>query len=166
MTQILLVLLLMCVVTGRGTNERVGDSLQVTLPMAALVCTVARGRGPEYLGRFVLLTFGIQTPKHLLGSHNINRRPNGGLKGMPSGHTAAAAFGATGLLQTCLNSSRVGQVAAVLSAGYVAGSRIEAEKHTLWQSVAGGLWGILAQTLTWSGLTRTWRGLRRRRALT
>ncbi len=131
--------------------EHVGDWFQVALPVAGLGCAIAGGDGIRYFGRYLLLEAGIKIPKHTLGDAPINQRPNGGLQGFPSGHTAAATFGATGLAQSCMSQSKLGQGTVLMAAAFTGTSRVEADKHTIWQVLAGALWGWFAQmaALAW-----------------
>lgn len=141
----MIVLILGAGLVSDRTTEGVGDRLQVALPLAGLGCAIASGQGLRYTGRFFLATFTMHGSKRLLGHSEINARPNGGYHGMPSGHTTAAAFGAAGLAQTCLANNPPAQVAAIMAAGYVGGSRIDVGAHTVWQVIAGALLGWIAQ---------------------
>jgi membrane-associated phospholipid phosphatase len=72
----------------------------------------------------------------------VNRRPNGSYKGFPSGHTAAAFYGASYLSRRCVRTR--GQKALLFGlAAFVGGSRIHADKHTAAQVVAGALVGLM-----------------------
>lgn len=143
---ILFVCAFLALVFGVGRNvERVGDYLQVLLPVAALGCAIAEGRGAQFFGRYLLLEVGIKGPKYVLGDLPINQRPSGGTKGFPSGHTAAATFGATALASSCMSQTKVTQGVVLAAAAFVGGSRIQEEKHTLWQAMAGGIWGWFVQ---------------------
>lgn len=138
------------VVTSDRHVERIGDKLQIALPLIGLGCAIGSGSGVQYFGRYLLLEAGIKIPKFTLGDAPINVRPDGGLKGFPSGHTAVSTFGATALAQSCMSQSKVAQGVVLLAAGYVGGSRIESDKHTVWQVMAGALWGwfVAAASLT------------------
>lgn len=146
-------LALIVAVSGREA-ERTGDLVQVFLPVTALVCSAANGQGVQYFGRYLLLEAGIKLPKNLLGDLPINQRPGGGTAGFPSGHTAAATFGAVGLVQTCLKHSKTAQAVAILAAGFTGGSRIDADKHTVWQVLAGAIWGWAVYVLVWRSFDR------------
>ncbi|KPP84157.1 MAG: lipid A oxidase [Rhodobacteraceae bacterium HLUCCA08] len=170
----LVIAALFCIVLVTGRHaERIGDVVQVALPVAGLGCAIGSGQGVTYFGRYILLEIGIKTPKFLLGEHPINMRPDGGTAGFPSGHTAAATFGATGLMQTCLKSSKPAQAVVVLAAGFTGGSRIDAGKHNVWQVLAGATLGWALQVMAlvrferfcrraWTRLGRFVAGLRRR----
>ena len=132
-----------------GPNaERLGDRFQIILPTVALACAIAEGRGVQLFGRYLLLEVFIKTPKHTLGETPINVRPNGGTAGFPSGHTAVATFGAAALVQSCLANSKAAQAVAIMAAGFTGTSRVEADKHTIWQVLAGAVLGFLIQFLS------------------
>lgn len=152
--------LVLTVLTTIPDNRRLGDALQVVLPLAALACAAAQGKAPAILGRYVVLEVGIKGPKYLLGDHPMNKRPDGGGRGFPSGHTAAATFGAAHLLHHCAGLHPATKGIVLLGAAFTGGSRIEAGRHTLWQTVAGALWGWAIALLPWSIFSwfrrRTW----------
>lgn len=124
--------------------ERYGDRLQIALPALALGCSVLTGGVGEYLVRLVGLEVVVHSTKLGLGETPINQRPEGGFRGFPSGHTAAATFGASALVHECIGKSPFVKGAVILAAAFTGASRIEAEKHTIWQVLAGALtgWGI------------------------
>ena len=121
--------------------ERIGDRLQVLLPVTGLACAALDGRAIWFLGRYFILESGSKIPKAVLGDLPINRRPNGGNRGFPSGHTAAASFGAASLVHQCFRRSHLFQLAAILGAGFTGASRVEADKHNVWQITAGAVLG-------------------------
>lgn len=159
-TTLMAALLVIVMLSGRSA-ERVGDAVQVLLPVTGLFCAAAQGQGVSYFGRYLLLETGIKLPKFMLGDLPINQRPNGGTAGFPSGHTAAATFGAAGMMQTCLSNSKPAQVVAVMAAGFTGGSRIDASKHNVWQVLAGAVLGWTLQLAVLAGFdrwfTRLWR---------
>lgn len=134
--------------------ERTGDRLQIALPLVGLACAAANGRALIYVGRYIVLETAIKTPKFALGDLAVNRRPNGNSQGFPSGHTAAATFGAVGLSQTCLSENRPAQAVALMAAGFTGGSRIGAGAHTLPQVLAGVVVGWLSQVLALRWIAR------------
>lgn len=136
------VLIAVALVVG-AHSERLGDRYQVALPLLGLGCAAATGGAPEYVLRYAVLWTGIRAGKNGLGHHPLNMRPAGGDGGMPSGHTASAAFGASSLVHGCLAGSPAVQTAAVLAAGFTGASRVEAGAHTIWQVLAGVLWALL-----------------------
>lgn len=143
-------------ISGRNV-EKLGDHFQIALPLAGLACASLEGRSMQFLGRYVLLETIVKGSKYGLGDAPINKRPNGGNKGFPSGHTAAASFGATALISTCLKSSHAAQMVAVMAAGFVGTSRVDAGKHTPWQVLVGALVGWATQVLTLTAFDRAFR---------
>ena len=141
----ILVLIVGSMAISDRLSSGVGDVLQVTLPLAGLGCAIAGGHGIQYTGRYVAVTLAMHASKRGLGETEINARPNGGHHGMPSGHTTAAAFGASGIAQHCLSGNPPAQIAAAFAAGIVGGSRIDVGAHDLWQVMAGAILGWLGQ---------------------
>jgi membrane-associated phospholipid phosphatase len=158
---VIAVLLALTVLATVPDNRRTGSALQVVLPLIALGCAAARGEMVESLGRFVVLEVGIKGPKHLLGESPINRRPDGGDQGFPSGHTAAATFGAMQMIKHCSALHPVTRAAAVAAAAFTGGSRIEAGRHSLWQTMAGAIWGWAIACLPLAGLKGAGRWVRK-----
>jgi membrane-associated phospholipid phosphatase len=155
-------LILLCVVFATGGRvEKTGDKLQVALPLLAWGCAAANGDALEYLGRYAVMFVSVHSAKLALGSAQINQRPNGGDKGMPSAHTSTAALGASRLVQDCLAGNPVVQTATVLAAGFVGASRIDAGAHTIWQVLMGAIVGIFCDRAF--GKKSTWRVWLRRR---
>ena len=146
-TGLLAAMLLVLALIGGHDVRRTGGLVQVALPAMGLGCAGIQGQAVAYLGRYLVLEAGIKVPKIELGDRPFSRRPDGGDGGFPSGHTAAASFGAAGLMRTCLASSPFGQFLAVMAAGFTGGSRIEARRHTLWQVLAGAVWGWVVQII-------------------
>ena len=122
-------------------TEETGDNVQIILPVLALGCEALNGRAVEYAGRVIVMELAIHLPKNLLGDAAINARPDGGWRGFPSGHTTAATMGATTLITRCVKDNFVVQGVIGLSAAFVGGSRIEADRHYLWQVIAGAVTG-------------------------
>lgn len=135
-------LLALALVMGPLRAERLGDRLQVALPLIGWGCAAMNGGAVEYAGRFLLLEIGIHGTKRALGDAAINQRPAGGGKGMPSGHTAAASFGASALAHDCVKGHPVARGAAIIAAAFTGSSRIEAGAHSIWQVLLGALWGL------------------------
>lgn len=134
--------LLLSVVLCTPSADRYGDRLQIALPLAALGCKVATGGAADYFLRFLGMNVVLHSSKYSLGDHPLNVRPNGGLKGFPSGHTAAATFGASSLIHDCLASSPVIKTGIVLAAAFVGTSRVETDSHSIWQVLAGALLAV------------------------
>jgi membrane-associated phospholipid phosphatase len=121
--------------------EALGTALEVGFPLAAAICAFRQHRLASYATGFAAQTAVTQGFKHGLGDAPINERPNGQSQGFPSGHTAAAASGATDLAVHCAPGNRAMQVGALLGVTVVGASRIEADKHTPAQVVAGAALG-------------------------
>lgn len=138
---LVLAVLALTVATAPRQVERIGDRLQVALPMLAWGCAAANGKAGEYALRFVAMWVATHGSKHGLGQAEFNIRPNGGDLGFPSGHTSAAAFGASSLVHDCVAGNPVVQGVVIVSAGFVGASRIEADKHDVWQVLFGVLYG-------------------------
>ncbi len=124
--------------------ERYGDNLQIALPVLGLACSAKTGSAGEYLVRFGALLVTAHGSKAALGSKAISRRPNGGDAGFPSAHAAAATFGASELIRTCLAASPAVQAIVVFAAAFTGLSRLTAAKHDIWQVLAGGVLGHVA----------------------
>ena len=156
---IILGIIALIFLTALRDTEKTGERLQIALPLLGLGCAVMDGSAMRYTGRFLLMETILRSSKFGLGDAPINIRPNGGDKGFPSGHTTAAVFGATALVNGCLRESKVAQALVIMTAGFVGGSRIEAEAHYLWQVVAGALLGWLTQYLALRSFDRGFRAV-------
>jgi membrane-associated phospholipid phosphatase len=130
---------------GNSHVERTGDYLQIALPVAAFTCSVANGEALSNFLRFATVTAVVHGAKHSLNDTPINLRPSGSAHGFPSGHTAAAAFGASSLVNSCVKKNPWIQGIAILSGGFVGVSRIEAGAHFLFQVICGALLGWLGE---------------------
>lgn len=122
--------------------QRIGDNLQIALPLAAWGCAAVNGRGAEFFGRYAVMFLGAHAVKIGLGPVPMNIRPSGGGHGFPSAHSSTASLGATTLVRECLMRHPLAQGAAIVAAGFTGASRIEANAHDIWQVLAGWLWGI------------------------
>jgi len=131
----------------RNGFEGVGDVLQIALPVAAAVCAVRKREFWPYAGRFAGQALLVEGVKSGLGKSTLNRRPNGSYNGFPSGHTAAAFYGASYLSRQCLQNKGQKAIAYGLAA-VVAASRMQANKHNLGQVVAGALVGYMFDNVT------------------
>lgn len=129
-----------------GSAKRVGDNLQIALPLLAWGCAAANGEGPEFATRYAVMFAGAHAVKQLAGDASWNIRPSGRGEGFPSAHSATAALGATSLALECLRQSPVAQGVVLIATGATGASRIEAGAHTFWQVLFGWLWGILCAT--------------------
>ena len=185
--QIILTILALAALPGQQSLRGYSDRMQIALPMIASGCAAMNRSGSEYFARFVGLMVVVHGTKAALGDAEMNQRPSGSDKGFPSGHTAAAAYGASALVSDCVRGNALIAVPVVLVAAFVGGSRIELGKHDVGQVIAGGVFGwaadralrrgrplrdrIGARLLLWRqrmslALSRAWRQLRvvRRRA--
>lgn len=139
--QLVLAALALAVLICEPTARRYGDRIQVALPLIAWGCAALNRSGPEFFVRFVGMMTILHGTKQALGEAPVNRRPSGGTAGFPSGHTAAAAFGASALAHDCIAAGPGAKAVVVIAAAYVGGSRIDAGAHNIWQVLAGGLLG-------------------------
>lgn len=135
-----LVLVFILIFTGPKV-ERLGDRYQIALPVLALGCQIANGKVVEYVLRYAVGFAGLHASKWGLGEAPLNARPRGGYQGFPSGHTAAASFGAASLVTQCIRRHPVTQTAVVFAAAYTGGSRVYVGAHDLVQVIAGAIWG-------------------------
>ncbi len=135
------VVLALAVAVSAPSAERMGDRLQIALPLLGLGCAVLTGGAGEYLLRFATLEVIVRGSKIGLGDAALNQRPRGGIQGFPSGHTAAASFGASALVQECLTRSPFVQGVVIFAAAFTGTSRVEARAHNIWQVLAGALVG-------------------------
>lgn len=141
---IVLVGIFLTVAVTERSAERYGDRLQVALPVMAWGCEALNGRAAEYLLRYVVMFTAAHGSKRVLGDAAFNIRPDGGGHGFPSAHTSTAVLGASSLVHECLGGHPFVQGATIIAAGFVGASRIEAERHDIWQVLAGALlgWGV------------------------
>lgn len=146
---LVIAVLALAVMAGRGQVERTGDYLQIALPATAFACSVANGEGVSNFARFIGTQAIVHSSKRGLGDAEINQRPRGGQHGFPSGHTTAAAFGVSSLLNSCVKKNPWVQGAIILSGGYVGASRIEVGAHFLFQVLVGALLGWLGERSVW-----------------
>ena len=119
--------------------EKLGDNLQLALPVSALVSTFfwkddqkAPLQFTKTIGMSFVVTHGLKRV--------INKeRPNGDDYSFPSGHTSIAFTGAAFIER------RYGYktgVPAYLLASYVGWSRVNANKHDYWDIIGGAIIGI------------------------
>jgi membrane-associated phospholipid phosphatase len=136
--------LILSLVATERRAEPYGDTLQVVLPLAALGCSAVNGDMLEYVGRYAAMWVSVRIAKRVL-PEELEKRPNGGDEGFPSGHTSSAAFGASALVFSCLGDAPLLKTAIVFAAAYTGASRIEVRAHDIWQVLAGGIWGVLIE---------------------
>lgn len=138
---LVLAVMAFAVLNGPGNPRQIGDRLQIALPSIAFACSVLNGSGGEYVLRFATMMIVAHGSKHALGQAPINIRPDGGDLGFPSAHTSASALGASSIVHDCFTGSPVAKALVVISAGFVGGSRIDSDRHDIWQVLAGALLG-------------------------
>ena len=138
---LVLAVMAFAVLNGPGNPRQIGDRLQIALPSIAFACSVLNGSGGEYALRFATMMIAAHGSKHALGQAPINIRPDGGDLGFPSAHTSAAALGASSIVHDCFTGNPVAKALVVISAGFVGGSRIDSDRHDIWQVLAGALLG-------------------------
>lgn len=139
--QMVLAALAAALLIGEPSARRYGDRLQIALPLVAWGCAAMNRGGAEFAARFAGMLAVAHGSKLALGTAPVNLRPNGHDKGFPSAHTAAASLGASALVHDCIPASRGAAAVVVIAAAFVAGSRIDAGQHDIWQTLAGALLG-------------------------
>ena len=80
--------------------------------------------------------------KSWLDGTPISIRPTGEGQGFPSGHSAAAAFGAADLAGKCFPDDRAAGIGFYGAAGLTAASRVHAGEHSVPQALTGTLIGF------------------------
>ncbi len=134
--------------TADSSLETAGTVLQIVLPAAAAVCAINQHRGAEFFAGLAAQAIVVHGLKTALGDSKINRRPDGGTHGFPSGHVAAATYGAVSLARKCFPDRPVLKVISYGLALAVAISRYNANRHTAAQIGAGALTGYFANGIT------------------
>ncbi len=132
---------------AQSTFEKTGDVLQIALPFAAAVCAVRLNDFGPYAKRFAGQLVVTQGLKYALGNSKLNQRPDGSSHGFPSGHTAAAFYGASYLSHNCLHTRGQRAIAYGLAIA-VGASRLDSNKHNLGQVAAGALIGYYFDNVT------------------
>lgn len=129
------------VVYGQKSNlETSGDILQLTLPGVAFASTFLYESDDKPQIQFVK-SYATTVVSVFALKYIINKpRPNGGQYGFPSGHTASAFSGAAFLQRRY--GWKIG-VPAFLLAGFTGYTRIKANKHDIYDVLAGASIGIL-----------------------
>lgn len=153
--------------TGHQRNvERAGTALMFAVPAAALLATwtlepngnsakepdtnwLLMGGSPRHDLLLALTRAGATTG--ILKYAVDETRPNGERYSFPSGHATAAFTGAEFIRKEY---GWRWAAPAYLAAGFVAWSRVEADKHYTHDVVAGAAIGILANHDFWRGNTR------------
>lgn len=122
--------------------EQFGTAMKYGLPLAAAVCAADQDRLEDFAVRGVLQAALVWGMKQYFDGQPISRRPSGEGKGFPSGHTAAAFFGASDLAGKCFEDDRAAGAALYGAAGLTGWSRVHAGEHTPEQVWAGALIGF------------------------
>ncbi len=136
--------------------EKLGDNFQIALPVIALACALSNGQALDFGIRYLSQWAVVQGSKYGLGQRAINRRPNGGYHGMPSGHTATAVFGASNLVHQCIVKNPAVSAVVILTAVFVGESRLYANAHDIWQVLIGALVGWLGDRAFRRRSPRAW----------
>lgn len=122
--------------------ENFGTAMKYGLPLAAAVCAADQDRFEDFALRGVLQAALVWGMKEYFDGAPIARRPSGEGKGFPSGHTAAAFFGAADLAGKCFDDDPGAGVAAYGAAGLTGFSRVRAGEHNARQALSGALIGF------------------------
>lgn len=149
---IFLVALILAIATSNPSVRGAGDRIQIALPLAGWACAFGTGNGLGYFTRFLGTNIVLHSSKQGLGDADINRRPNGKLAGFPSGHSMAAAFGASAIIRSCVQNAPLLQGLAIGAAGFVGYSRVESRNHDILQVLIGLALGVFGD--------RVWRSRR------
>ena len=121
--------------------EDFGTTMKYGLPLVAAVCAADQGRFEDFAIRGAAQAVIVLGLKAVFDGTEIGMRPSGAGRGFPSGHSAAAGFGAGDLAGKCFDDPALG-AAAYGAAGLTAASRVHAGEHTPAQVLAGSLIGI------------------------
>ncbi|MBK4215712.1 phosphatase PAP2 family protein [Paracoccus caeni] len=122
--------------------ESFGTAMKYGLPLAAAVCAERDGRLEDFAVRGILQAAVVWGMKEYFDGSPISARPSGEGKGFPSGHTAAAFFGASDLAGKCFADDRAAGAALYGAAGATGWSRVHAGEHTVPQVMTGALIGF------------------------
>ncbi|MBC9245447.1 phosphatase PAP2 family protein [Paracoccus sp. 11-3] len=122
--------------------EQFGTAMKYGLPLAAAVCAERDDRLEDFAVRGILQAAMVWGMKQYFDGQPISRRPSGEGKGFPSGHTAAAFFGASDLAGKCFKDDIAAGAAAYGAAGLTGWSRVHAGEHTVPQVMSGALIGF------------------------
>ena len=137
-----------CVVLATGLParadpfEQFGTAMKYGLPLAAAACAADHDRLEDFAVRGIVQTALVWGMKEFFDGAPISRRPSGEGKGFPSGHTAAAFFGASDLAGKCFADRPAAGAVAYGAAGLTGWSRVHAGEHTPEQVWTGALIGF------------------------
>lgn len=127
---------------GAEDLEDFGTAMKYGLPLAAAVCAADQDRLEDFAVRGVVQAAVVLGLKMLFDGTALGQRPTGEGKGFPSGHSAAAGFGAADLAGKCWRDEPALGAATYGAAGLTAISRVHAGEHTAEQAMTGALIGI------------------------
>lgn len=122
--------------------EDFGTAMKYGLPLAAAVCAARDDRLEDFALRGALQAAVVLGLKSWLDGTPVAVRPSGKGRGFPSGHSAAAAFGAADLAGKCFPDDRAAGIGLYGAAGLTAASRVQAGEHTVSQALTGALIGF------------------------
>lgn len=122
--------------------EQFGTAMKYGLPLAAAACAADQDRLEDFAIRGILQAALVWGMKSWFDGQPLSRRPSGEGRGFPSGHTAAAFFGASDLAGKCFEDKPLAGAAAYGAAGLTGWSRIHAGEHTAPQVWTGALIGL------------------------
>jgi membrane-associated phospholipid phosphatase len=125
---------------GKTTTQTLGDIGEYAMPAAAVALTLAHedGRG---LRQFAFVAAATEAVVQTLKPTINRRRPNGGGRSFPSGHTASAFMSATYLHRRYGLAYGLPAYAAAVFVGY---SRVHTKQHYTTDVLAGAALGIAA----------------------
>nr|WP_318272772.1 phosphatase PAP2 family protein [Paracoccus saliphilus] len=122
--------------------ERFGTTMKYGMPLAAAVCAADQDRLEDFAIRGAVQVGLVLALKALTDGSGLGQRPTGEGRGFPSGHAAAAGFGAADLAGKCFVDEPALGAVAYGAAGLTAFSRVQAGEHSTEQALAGSLIGI------------------------
>lgn len=122
--------------------EDFGTAMKYALPLAAAACAARDDRLEDFAVRGLVQAVVVLGLKSWLDGAPVAARPDGGDRGFPSGHAAAAGFGAADLAGKCFARDRAAGAGLYGLAGLAAVSRVSSGNHTPPQAMAGALIGI------------------------
>lgn len=122
--------------------EEFGTAMKYGLPAAAAFCALEEDRIGDFAVRGLVQAGIVLALKEWMDEMPIAMRPSGEGRGFPSGHSAAAAFGAADLAGKCFDDSPAAGLGSYALAGLTAASRVHAGEHDLKQVMSGALIGF------------------------
>ncbi|UFS65121.1 phosphatase PAP2 family protein [Paracoccus denitrificans] len=122
--------------------EQFGTAMKYGLPLAAAACAMDQDRLEDFAVRGILQAALVWGMKEFFDGQPVSRRPSGEGKGFPSGHAAAAFFGAADLAGKCFDDRPEAGALAYGAAGLTGWSRVHAGEHTPQQVWTGALVGF------------------------